>query len=54
MVRHYRLSRDVRQLGGRGGQIHLGSPGESGKWGRSSPTDQGRVSPSHAPRSVGQ
>jgi hypothetical protein len=43
-----RLSRDVRQLGAGGAQIHLGSPGESGKWGRSSPTDQGRVSPSQA------
>jgi hypothetical protein len=32
----------------RGAQIHLGLPGEPGKWGRSSLTDQGRVSPPQA------
>jgi hypothetical protein len=46
MVRHFRLSRDVRQLGGRGGPRTIWAPpGKSGKWGRSSPTDEGRGFP---------
>jgi hypothetical protein len=32
-VRHYRLSRDVRQLRGRGAQIHLGPPESQGSGG---------------------
>jgi hypothetical protein len=46
-------SRDgLASFKGPGGPDPSGPPGEPGKWGHSSPTDQGRVSPSQAQQSI--
>src|ERR1035438_9878314 len=47
-----RLSRDGPAVKGPGGPDPSGPPGESGKRGRRSPTDQGRGSPSQARNSI--